>query len=57
MKGRNDLGDLIMDARIILRSTLSKYKVREWTLFVWLAIASGGEMKMNLQVARKAGVC
>jgi hypothetical protein len=42
LKGRNHLGNLVVDGRIILKLILWKYGGRVWTGFIWLRIRTGG---------------
>jgi hypothetical protein len=36
LKGRDHLGDLGVDGKIILKRILGKQDVRMWTAFIWL---------------------
>jgi hypothetical protein len=44
LKGRNHLGELGVDRRIMLKLILKKYDMRVWTEFNWLRVGSSGRL-------------
>jgi hypothetical protein len=44
VKGRNHLGDVSVNGRIILKFILRKCGVRLWAGFMWLRVGSSGRV-------------
>jgi hypothetical protein len=44
LEGRNHLGDLSIDERIILKWILKKQGMRMWTGFMWLRIRTNSRL-------------
>jgi hypothetical protein len=38
LKGRNHLGDLVVDGRIILKWIIKKWGMKIWTRFIWFIL-------------------
>ena len=42
MREREDLGNTVVDVRIILKWIFSKWDVKAWTGLIWLRTGTGG---------------